>query len=394
MSVIHVVGYATAGLGLGEVLRRLVGFLSERGVTVGVHDLRSAVEDRGRDLRLTQTLPESSFSRPIGLNEPVIYCVNPDQLGAALSSFPTGGRKIAIWFWELEHWPRVWYPAFDWVDEVWASSAFIAESLSRAQADLDWRGQIHRVPLPLLRESRSATRLLTIREDPRPAWWDLWVTGYSYRIYFAFDCHSVFERKNPLALVAGFLKAFPNGKGLSSSQCQPKLLIRALHPERDPQAVQCLKEATQGDERIFIATDYLDSALSTRLIDLCDVYCSPHRSEGLGLGIAEAMLACKPVITTPWSGNLDFCRDPRRNLDFGIHLDFELVDVAPDAYPHAEGARWADPKVDSLAQALLSCWNYPAWAATVGTASKRHVAAHFNGDIFLRQINRLIDAAD
>ena len=55
MSVIHVVGYATAGLGLGEVLRRLVGFLSERGVTVGVHDLRSAVEDRGRDLRLTQT---------------------------------------------------------------------------------------------------------------------------------------------------------------------------------------------------------------------------------------------------------------------------------------------------------------------------------------------------
>ena len=38
----------------------------------------------------------------------------------------------------------------------------------------------------------------------------------------------------------------------------------------------------------------------------CDAYVSLHRSEGIGLTIAEAMGLGKPVIATGWSGNTDF----------------------------------------------------------------------------------------
>ena len=37
-----------------------------------------------------------------------------------------------------------------------------------------------------------------------------------------------------------------------------------------------------------------------------DCYVSLHRSEGLGLGMVQAMYLGKPVIATGYSGNLEF----------------------------------------------------------------------------------------
>ena len=45
------------------------------------------------------------------------------------------------------------------------------------------------------------------------------------------------------------------------------------------------------------------------MIASCDCYVSLHRSEGLGLTMAEAMYFGKPVIATAYSGNLDFMND-------------------------------------------------------------------------------------
>ena len=49
---------------------------------------------------------------------------------------------------------------------------------------------------------------------------------------------------------------------------------------------------------------YDDDVIS--LYASADCFISLHRSEGLGLGMMEAMLLGKPVIATGWSGNLDF----------------------------------------------------------------------------------------
>jgi glycosyltransferase involved in cell wall biosynthesis len=61
-----------------------------------------------------------------------------------------------------------------------------------------------------------------------------------------------------------------------------------------------------------------DDVLS--LMDACDAYVSLHRSEGLGLTMAEAMLMGKPVIATNFSGNVDFMDDSNSLL-----VDYELV---------------------------------------------------------------------
>ena len=83
---------------------------------------------------------------------------------------------------------------------------------------------------------------------------------------------------------------------------------------------------------------------------------SLHRSEGFGRGIAEAPLLEKPVIVTGYSGNMDFTNPQNACL-----VDYQLVDVGPDEYPHAAGQRWADPDLEQAAEYMRRVVRDPAW---------------------------------
>jgi len=81
----------------------------------------------------------------------------------------------------------------------------------------------------------------------------------------------------------------------------------------------------------------------------CDVYVSLHRSEGLGLNLLEAMSLGKPVITTAWSGTMDFTGEEDSCL-----VGYDLVPVVashpayrPDAI--GPGQMWAEPRLDEAA---------------------------------------------
>jgi len=80
------------------------------------------------------------------------------------------------------------------------------------------------------------------------------------------------------------------------------------------------------------------------LVALCDCYVSLHRSEGLGLTMAEAMAAGKPVIATGYSGNMQFMTAANSFL-----VEYVLTPVAANCEPYPEGAVWADPAVRQVA---------------------------------------------
>lgn len=72
----------------------------------------------------------------------------------------------------------------------------------------------------------------------------------------------------------------------------------------------------------------------------CEVY--PTRAEGFGLPILEAMFQETPVITTNYSGHLDFCNEENSYLiDYKLEYakDSELVNI---------GAKWAEPDIEHL----------------------------------------------
>jgi len=73
-------------------------------------------------------------------------------------------------------------------------------------------------------------------------------------------------------------------------------------------------------------------------------YIAPHRAEGIGLPIVEAILHDVPVITTDYSGSQQFSRP------FANHVAFEMVDIGQGEYPFSEGLSWAQPSASVLSE--------------------------------------------
>lgn len=67
-------------------------------------------------------------------------------------------------------------------------------------------------------------------------------------------------------------------------------------------------------------------------------YVSLHRSEGLGLGLAEAMRLGTLTVATAYSGNMEFMSTANSLL-----VDYEMVPVATSDYPYSGNNFWANP---------------------------------------------------
>ena len=126
----------------------------------------------------------------------------------------------------------------------------------------------------------------------------------------------------------------------------------------------------------IIEEDLSDPGLKA-LYQHCHVLVAPSRAEGFGLPMAEAMLSGLPVITTGWSGQMDFCSAENSWL-----VDFRF---AP-AHTHIDlfGSVWADPDRSSLAEAMLK--------ARAASDQTRHAMAERGRKTLMRHF-RWIDVA-
>jgi glycosyltransferase involved in cell wall biosynthesis len=182
---------------------------------------------------------------------------------------------------------------------------------------------------------------------------------------FTFDFMSVMKRKNPLGLIQAFTRGFAPGEG-------PMLVLKSINGETRPEGFAELQSATEGRDDIVIMNKYLDSHQSAALMNLCDCYVSLHRSEGLGLTIAEAMLLGKPVIATGYSGNLDFMTPETSYL-----VPWTRVNVGEGAEAYDAFASWAEPDLDDAATLMRHVFLNPEEAMRVALAGKNDLETRF-----------------
>tara|TARA_B100000586_G_scaffold131530_1_gene95093 strand:- start:110 stop:712 length:603 start_codon:yes stop_codon:yes gene_type:complete len=143
-------------------------------------------------------------------------------------------------------------------------------------------------------------------------------------------------RKNPEAVIKAFEYAFSK-----SSQNSVSLVIKSINGDRHLNEHRTIEKLIEGDSRIIHIQKVLPHYENSALMHCCDCYVSLHRSEGFGLTIAEAMLIGKPVITTGYSGNLDFTTD-----ETALLVDYKLIPVEQGDYPYANGEMWAEPDIE------------------------------------------------
>lgn len=321
---VNLAGYFDAALGVGEAGRQVSDALAAQGVPLSAVGLVASQSPGGEreDAR-------ERGGAPHAIN---LLCVNADQVPSLAMDlghgFFAGRYTIGLWWWEVDRFPEHWLEAFEYVDEVWAATAHVADAISPISPV-----PVVKVTLPvtLPRFERMPRERLGLPE------------GFLY--LFAFDHLSVFARKNPLGLIEAFKRAFAPGEGAA-------LAIKCMNHERRPEEHARLLEAAASHPDVHVIDRHVPRAEKDAMIAACDCYASLHRSEGFGISMAEAMLLEKPVVATGYSGNLDFMTPENSFL-----VDHELVEVGPGSEPYPEDARWAEPDLDHAARQLRSVFD-------------------------------------
>jgi len=257
-----------------------------------------------------------------------------------------GGRyNIGYWVWELEDFRAEFVACFGYYDEIWTPSRFCADAMSKVS------------PVPVVRMPHA------VDVDAGIAKADRGMFGLSedeFVFGFMFDFQSIFDRKNPLAIVNAFKAAF-------GEDGRVRLVIKHLHSERYPIDYKALRDrATGGNVTLLDGRFSRHDVLS--FFASCDCYVSLHRSEGFGLTIAEAMALGKPVIATGYSGNMDFM-----DTSNSFPVDYTLVRLEREVPPYPKGGVWAEPDTAHAARLMKAVFEDKPLRDRVGMKAKEDI---------------------
>jgi glycosyltransferase involved in cell wall biosynthesis len=203
-------------------------------------------------------------------------------------------------------------------------------------------------------------------------------SGVKLLVLTVFNFRSGFTRKNPLAAVAAFQKAFGRDQEMH-------LMIKTMDGPSHPTEWLQLTTAIADAPNITLLDSVLPQPEISGLIDTADIVLSLHRSEGFGLIAAEAMMRGKPVVATNWSGSTDFLHSWN-----GCPVDYELVPaIDPTGSYHQPDQIWAEPQVGDAAKALRSLVD-PGRRITLGARAAKHARELFGSSSYVATFSKLI----
>lgn len=354
---IIVAGELARASGLGEGARLMLHALRAAGVPAWSAEAGVLAGDDG--------LAPRSEPPPPGV--PLILHVNAPALPAALLGLGRAGvrgrRIVGYWAWELPVVPPGWRVGVPFVHEVWAPSRFTAAALEPLLP-----GRVRVVPHPVA------------AAPPKPGALgraDFGLPDDAVVTLVAFNLASSFERKNPLAAIEAHRLAFGERPDRS-------LLIKVVNPHHFPSDFERLREAAAAPN-IRIESRTLPPADNHALTAACDIVLSLHRSEGFGLGLAEAMLLSRPVVATEWSGNTDFM-----DSDSAAMVPVSLIPAQdPRGVFEAPGAVWADPDLRAAAAHLTRLADDAALRRDLGARAQAAARTRLGPEALLAAVRSL-----
>lgn len=230
-----------------------------------------------------------------------------------------GHYNIAFWLWEMEEFPKQWIPMINQLDEIWTPAEYVSEAVRKVT-----KKPVYTMPyiVEASYEEKYDRKYFSLPKD-------------KFLFLMLFDSNSIAERKNPMAVINAYKKAF-------SKENESVGLVIKIGNARNHE-ISAIKEALIGYNVYFI-NGMLPKIEVNSLLHCVDVYVSLHRSEGFGLVLAESMLLETPTIATNYSANTEF-----QNCDTSCLVDFKMVPVGRDIYPYQKKFYWADPDVNQAA---------------------------------------------
>lgn len=259
--------------------------------------------------------------------------------------------RVAVWYWELPAFRSDWTPHAGQYDEIWVASEFGRRAV----------GAMTNTPV----------RVVPPSIGPLPEWEHrgrerFRIPGEAFVFLYVFDNASFVDRKNPFCLIDAFVARFAG----DPDAC---LVLKVSHAGLDLPGYQRLEDATAEHRNILLVPEMLDDEDLAALFGAADCYVSPHRTEGFGLTLAEAMLRGCPVIATGYGATTDFL-----TTETGYPIDFSLVEIERDLGPYQRGHVWADPSREHLGRLLREVAGDPVAARARGDAGRRFIEERYS----------------
>ncbi|MCG7392459.1 glycosyltransferase family 4 protein [Microvirga sp. ACRRW] len=314
-----VAGALSAPTGLGEAARQILFGLIAGGYRVSAIDL-------SKDLAQKSMIPLPELPPPPTGPGTLLLAVQPPNVAHALTligrSMLADKLRIGCWVWDLEVLPESWIEQSRLVHALAGPSRFCTETFERR---MDLPVRLIRYPIGIVQAPQA-------------------LRGKSGTLRFgaAMDLGSTSARKNPLAVLQAFRRAFGPGDAVSLS-------IKLRDVGADPAMFAELQSlaATDGPPVEILNGDFPLKRMEEWWRGL-DVFVSLHRSEGFGLLPAEAMLRGIPVISTDWSATAEFI-----SPETGWPVPATLVPVIDSTGRYElEGAQWAEPDMTAAVDAM------------------------------------------
>lgn len=168
---------------------------------------------------------------------------------------------------------------------------------------------------------------------------------------------SCFPRKGADVMLESFGRAFTRAEKVS-------LVIKTfpnIHNDITGQ-LRRFQERFPDAPPVILINEDISEAEVAEIYARCDALVAPSRGEGFGLPIAEAMLFGKPVITTGFGGQMDFCT-PENSWLVDYHFAYAQTHMGQF------NSVWAEPDPDDLARQMRVVYE-----ATPGERSRRAAA--------------------
>ena len=235
----------------------------------------------------------------------------------------------------------------------WEETGFPAEFVNEFNRKLDlilvvsrFVGKVLRdngVRVPIAAVGNGVDHLLGVVAGDLPE--QLLSTLKTYRFLHVSSC---FPRKGADALLAAFGQAFRASDDVS-------LIIKTFpNPHNDVEAqLRKLQAEDAHFPHVQIIMDDYSQPQMRALYGISNAVVAPSRGEGFGLPVAEAMLLKLPVITTAWSGQMDFCDESKVWL-----CDYHFAKST--SHFSSTHSAWADPDVGHLSRLMQEVHASPA----------------------------------
>ena len=351
---INLAGFARSVYGIGESSRAMWRAVEASGLPSVLITVRSNVHSNA-----DPTFTASSKDNPYRVNLMTFSFDYSRRFYRDMGPrFFAGRHNIGLWYWEQEHFPVRWHSSFDYYDEIWAVTDFTRQAIAAVSPI-----PVRKVTYPFyLNETEAITdrARFGLAED-------------AYVFLFNFDFFSTIHRKNPEAVIEAFRRAFHPHEKVA-------LVLKSINHEADRAGREMLARKSAGLNVIFL-DDHVPSAEVNSLFASVDCYISLHRSEGLGLGMAQAMYLGKPVIATNYSGNLEFM-----NSENSLLVDYTMTELDKDSGPYERGTRWAAPDIDHAASLMRFVYENRKEGEALGARGAASVRAILNPVLTSAQI--------